>query len=76
MASSASRRASCDSERFDFYTISFGIRNVSNINLTLKEAFRVLKPGGRFMCLEFSKVDNEIIDFFLPKIFQTYTFFR
>ena len=56
-----------DSERFDFYTISFGIRNVSNINLTLKEAFRVLKPGGRFMCLEFSKVDNEIIDFFYQK---------
>ncbi len=56
-----------DSERFDFYTISFGIRNVSNINLTLKEAFRVLKPGGRFMCLEFSKVDNEIVDFFYQK---------
>jgi len=47
---------------FDFYTISFGIRNVSNINLCLKEAFRVLKPGGRFMCLEFSKIDNELIN--------------
>ena len=47
---------------FDFYAISFGIRNVSNINLTLKEAYRVLKPGGRFMCLEFSKIDNEIIN--------------
>ena len=46
---------------FDFYTISFGIRNVNDINLVLKEAFRVLKPGGRFMCLEFSKVDNELI---------------
>ena len=46
---------------FDFYTISYGIRNVSNINVTLKEAFRVLKPGGRFMCLEFSKINNEII---------------
>ena len=52
---------------FDFYTISFGIRNVSNIDLTLKEAFRVLKPGGRFMCLEFSKVNNEIVDFFYEK---------
>ena len=52
---------------YDFYSISFGIRNVSDINLTLKEAFRVLKPGGRFMCLEFSKVDNEIIDFFYQK---------
>ena len=49
---------------YNFYSISYGIRNVSNINLTLKEAFRVLKPGGRFMCLEFSKVDNEIINLF------------
>ncbi len=47
---------------FDIYTISYGIRNVSNINKTLKEAYRVLKPGGRFMCLEFSKIDNEILD--------------
>tara|TARA_B110000495_G_scaffold171512_1_gene159833 strand:+ start:270 stop:752 length:483 start_codon:yes stop_codon:yes gene_type:complete len=43
---------------FDFYTISYGIRNVTDINLCLKEAFRVLKTGGRFMCLEFSKVEN------------------
>ena len=49
-------------DTFDFYTISYGIRNVSNINLSLKEALRVLKPGGRFMCLEFSKIDNEIIN--------------
>jgi demethylmenaquinone methyltransferase / 2-methoxy-6-polyprenyl-1,4-benzoquinol methylase len=49
-------------DKYDFYTISYGIRNVSNINLTLKEAFRVLKPGGRFMCLEFSKIDNELIN--------------
>ena len=48
---------------FDYYTISFGIRNVSDINLTLKEAFRVLKPGGRFMCLEFSKINNELLNF-------------
>ena len=46
---------------YDFYVISFGIRNVSNINLCLKESLRVLKPGGRFMCLEFSKVENEIL---------------
>ena len=46
---------------FDFYTISYGIRNVSNINLCLKEAHRVLKTGGRFMCLEFSKIQNEVI---------------
>ena len=49
---------------FDFYTISYGIRNVTNINKTLDEAFRVLKPGGRFMCLEFSKIDNEMLNFF------------
>ena len=41
----------------DSYTISFGIRNVTNIDIALAEAFRVLKPGGRFMCLEFSKVN-------------------
>ena len=49
-------------DTFDFYSISFGIRNVSNINLTLQEAYRVLKPGGRFMCLEFSKINNEILE--------------
>ena len=47
---------------YDFYTISFGIRNVTDINISLKEALRVLKPGGRFMCLEFSKIDNEILE--------------
>ena len=50
-------------DTFDFYTISYGIRNVTDINKTLMEAFRVLKPGGRFMCLEFSKINNEIINF-------------
>ena len=52
---------------FDFYTISFGIRNVTDINLCLKEAYRVLKPGGRFFCLEFSKVENEILNFIYQK---------
>jgi len=47
---------------YDFYSISYGIRNVSNINKTLEEAYRVLKPGGRFMCLEFSKIDNELLN--------------
>jgi len=56
-------------DTFDFYTISYGIRNVSDINLTLKEALRVLKPGGRFMCLEFSKVNNEMINF----LYQSYS---
>ncbi|RZO49925.1 MAG: bifunctional demethylmenaquinone methyltransferase/2-methoxy-6-polyprenyl-1,4-benzoquinol methylase UbiE [Candidatus Pelagibacterales bacterium] len=49
---------------FDYYTISFGIRNISNINKALQEAYRVLKPGGRFLCLEFSKVENEILNKF------------
>ena len=48
---------------YDYYSISYGIRNVSDINKSLKEAYRVLKPGGRFMCLEFSKIDNELFDF-------------
>ncbi len=52
---------------FDYYSISYGIRNVSNINITLKEALRVLKPGGRFMCLEFSKINNELLNFFYEK---------
>ena len=54
---------------FDYYTISFGIRNVSNVNNALKEAFRVLKPGGRFLCLEFSKVKNEILN----RFYRTYS---
>ena len=52
-----------DDNTFDYYSISYGIRNVSNINKTLKEALRVLKPGGRFMCLEFSKINNELLNF-------------
>ena len=49
---------------FNAYTIAFGIRNVPRIDLALAEAFRVLKPGGRFMCLEFSEVDMPILDRF------------
>ena len=48
---------------FDYYTISFGLRNTKNINKSLKEAYRVLKPGGRFLCLEFSKIQNSNLDF-------------
>ena len=48
---------------FDFYTISFGLRNTRNLNKVLEEAFRVLKPGGRFLCLEFSKIQNPSLNF-------------
>ena len=59
---------------FDYYSISYGIRNVSDINIVLKEAFRVLKPGGRFMCLEFSKIDNELLNFLYKKYSKTIPF--
>jgi demethylmenaquinone methyltransferase/2-methoxy-6-polyprenyl-1,4-benzoquinol methylase len=47
---------------FDAYTIAFGIRNVTHIDKALAEAFRVLKTGGRFLCLEFSRVQVPILD--------------
>jgi demethylmenaquinone methyltransferase / 2-methoxy-6-polyprenyl-1,4-benzoquinol methylase len=57
---------------FDAYTIAFGIRNVPRIDLALREAFRVLRPGGRFLCLEFSTVDvpglDRIYDLFSFKV--------
>jgi demethylmenaquinone methyltransferase/2-methoxy-6-polyprenyl-1,4-benzoquinol methylase len=60
---------------FDAYTIAFGIRNVPRIDLALAEAFRVLKPGGRFLCLEFSTVDvpglDRIYDLFSFKVIPT-----
>ena len=46
---------------FDAYLVSFGVRNFSNIEKSLAEAHRVLKPGGKFYCLEFSKAENETI---------------
>jgi demethylmenaquinone methyltransferase/2-methoxy-6-polyprenyl-1,4-benzoquinol methylase len=47
---------------FDVFTIAFGIRNVTEIEAALAEAFRVLKRGGRFMCLEFSAVQTPMLD--------------
>ncbi|KAJ3342096.1 hypothetical protein HDU93_003312 [Gonapodya sp. JEL0774] len=46
---------------YDAYTIAFGIRNCTHIDQVLKEAYRVLKPGGRFMCLEFGKVETPVV---------------
>ncbi|WP_448954551.1 bifunctional demethylmenaquinone methyltransferase/2-methoxy-6-polyprenyl-1,4-benzoquinol methylase UbiE [Labrys neptuniae] len=55
---------------FDGYTIAFGIRNVPRIDRALAEAYRVLKRGGRFLCLEFSTVDLPGLD----KIYDLYSF--
>jgi demethylmenaquinone methyltransferase/2-methoxy-6-polyprenyl-1,4-benzoquinol methylase len=54
---------------FDYYTIVFGIRNITHIDLALKEAHRILKPGGKFVCMEFSQVSNKILE----KIYDTYS---
>ena len=51
-----------EASTFDAYTIAFGIRNVTHIDRALSEAYRVLKPGGRFLCLEFSEVQVPILD--------------
>lgn len=50
-----------ESNSFTAYTIAFGIRNCTHVDKVLDEAYRVLKPGGRFMCLEFSHVNNEML---------------
>jgi demethylmenaquinone methyltransferase/2-methoxy-6-polyprenyl-1,4-benzoquinol methylase len=57
-------------QSFDAYTIAFGIRNVPKIDQALREAYRVLKPGGRFMCLEFSHMDLAAAQ----KIYDAYSF--
>ena len=54
---------------YDFYTISFGLRNTKNINKSLSEAYRVLKKGGRFLCLEFSKIENSKLNL----LYKTYS---
>jgi len=55
---------------FDYYTIAFGIRNVVSIENALAEAYRVLKPTGKFLCLEFSKVQNN----FVKPLYDFYSF--
>lgn len=55
---------------FDAYTISFGIRNVPHIDRALAEAFRVLKTGGRFLCLEFSEVEAPLLD----RLYEAWSF--
>eukprot|EP00795_Rhopilema_esculentum_P015031 gene15031-6191_t len=59
-----------EDDAFDLYTIAFGIRNVTHIDKVLEEAHRVLRPGGSFMCLEFSDVSNP----FIKSIYDSYSF--
>ena len=54
----------------DTYTIVFGIRNVTHIDAALHEAFRVLRPGGKFLCLEFSHPASALFQ----KIYDAYSF--
>jgi len=57
-------------QSMDAYTIAFGIRNVTHIDQALSEARRVLKPGGRFLCLEFSRVEAPGLD----ALYERYSF--
>ena len=57
-------------ESFDAYTIAFGMRNLTHLETALAEAFRVLRPGGRFLCLEFSAVEMPLLD----RLYDAYSF--
>jgi len=54
----------------DAYCIAFGLRNVTDIGLALREARRVLKPGGRYLCLEFSRPINAVVG----RLYDAYSF--
>ncbi len=57
-------------ESFDAYTVAFGMRNLTHLETALAEAFRVLKRGGRFLCLEFSAVEMPLLD----RLYEAYSF--
>lgn len=62
LVANAEKLDTIPSNSVDLYTVAFGIRNFTNKDAALREAFRVLKPGGLFACLEFSGVTNPILD--------------
>ena len=64
---SSAEKLPLKSNSFDFYTISFGLRNTKDLDKSLSEAYRVLKKGGRFFCLEFSKIQNKNLEFIYKK---------
>lgn len=55
---------------FDLYTIAFGLRNVTDVDMALRDAYRVLKPGGRYLCLEFSHMPNQA----MQALYDAYSF--
>ncbi|KAH8245358.1 hypothetical protein KR032_009506 [Drosophila birchii] len=59
-----------ESDSYTAYTIGFGVRNVTRVDKVLAEAYRVLQPGGRFMCLEFSHLTNETMQW----LYDQYSF--
>ena len=63
-----------ENARLQVYRVAVQQGNVVDIEKTLKESFRILKPGGRFMCLEFSKIDNEILSFLYKQYSKTIPF--
>lgn len=65
------KESQLDDESFDLYTIAFGLRNVTDVDMALREAHRVLKPGGRYLCLEFSQVVEEKI---MRPLYDAYSF--
>ena len=67
MEANAEHLPSVPSDSVDLYTVVFGIRNFTDKQAALDEAFRVLKPGGVFACMEFSKVDNSLCDAFYKR---------
>jgi demethylmenaquinone methyltransferase/2-methoxy-6-polyprenyl-1,4-benzoquinol methylase len=66
----SAERIPVSDDTFERATMSFGLRNITNRNKSLKEIYRILKPGGRFICLEFSHVDND----FFKKFYDLWSF--